>query len=203
MRWLVLLCCLSPALAEAQIYKFTKPNGTVVYTDNLAQLPQEQQRHYAEEERKRAEERQRLEASLGKEELERREAEAKRQLLERQQMDEAERRRQMEELDQAILEIQKRRAEREGVWNQWRQKIVAARAQQQEVWKKYQAALATFESLGIKPSFSWLPGEAEQFEQAQKDMERWGKELEALNQLIEFTIPDQARKAGVPPGYLR
>ena len=57
---------LLPGLAEAEIYKYTKKDGSVVYTDKLSQLPRERRAYYLRQQKAQEEERRKLEARIGK-----------------------------------------------------------------------------------------------------------------------------------------
>lgn len=189
--------------ARAELFKYKKANGTVVYTDNLSQLPAERREFYNKQREEREAKKRELESQIGKEEVARREAEAKRVEIGKQEIAETERQSRMVAINAALDEIQKKRAQREASRDVWRQKMVAAREALAKKLAEFQAASDKYNSVAIKPDFSRLPGEGEDMQKAKDDMERLEKEVDALNTQVEETIPDQARKEGVPPGWLR
>jgi hypothetical protein len=189
--------------AAAQIYKYKKSDGTVVYTDVLSQLPREQQMRYQQLEEEAARKRKELEQAIGKEELQRREAEAQKVDLEKKQMEEAERQRRLIALNETLTFIRERAAKREASKAQWQAKMKAAIDKRDRLYKQFTEAQQKVESLGARASFTLLPGQAEELEQARKDAERLEGELDRAIEDIQFTLPEEARKAGVPPGWLR
>jgi hypothetical protein len=192
-----------PLTAAAELYKYKKPDGTVVYTDNLGQLPAERREHYNKQREQREEKRRELEQQIGKEELARREAEAERIELSRQQMEESERQERTLRIETTLLEIQKKRAQREATRDGWRQKMLQARAQLDKKLEEFKLASEKANSIGIQADFSRLPGQNEELENLRKELERLEREIDALVVLTEETIPEEARKAGIPPGWLR
>jgi hypothetical protein len=194
---------LVPSVAAAELYKYKKADGTVVYTDNLAQLPPERREHYNKQREAREEKRRQLEQQIGKEELERREAEAKRQELARAELAESERAQRLAEINTVLAEIQKKRAGREAVREQWRQKMNQARDNLAKKLAEFQALSDKANAIAIQPDFSRLPGQNEELEKSKEKLAKLELEVDELVTLVEETIPEQARKEGIPPGWLR
>ena len=67
--------------ASAQVYKFKKKDGTVVYTDSLAQLPPDRRAYYNNLERQREERLRKIEKARGTEAVESDRMKAERQRL--------------------------------------------------------------------------------------------------------------------------
>lgn len=191
----------TPALA--QVYKWKKPDGTIVYTDNLSQLPPERRAHYNKLEEEAQKKRRELEQAIGKEELERREAEAQRVDLAKAQLEEAERQKRLAALDETLALIRQRAKSREENKATWRERMAAAIKKRDEVYQAFMSAQEKYNGLATRANFTLLPGQAEEMEQAKQDMERLEVELDQVIQEIQFTIPEEARKAGIPPGWLR
>lgn len=189
--------------AYAQVYKYKRPDGTIVYTDNLSQLPPERRAYYNQLEEEAQKKRRELEQSIGKEELERREAEGRRQQLERAQLEEAERQQRLAAIEEVLALIRQRSKVREENKAVWKERMAAAVKKRDETYQAFLAAQEKYNGLATRAGFTLLPGQAEEMEQAKKDMERLEGELDALIQEVQFTIPEEARKAGVPPGWLR
>lgn len=192
----------SPA-ALAEIYKYKKPNGQVIYTDNLADLPPERRDFYAKRKAERDLERREEEQRVGKEELERREAEAKRAELERASIADQERADRLRLIDLQLEAIKKKRLEREASREAWTQRMKAARDLLAKRLADFRAVQERHDAIAIKPSLTFLPGEAEELEKLRLEKERLEKEVDQSIEEVEVTIPEEARKAGIPPGYVR
>ncbi|MCK6552238.1 hypothetical protein L6R52_40785, partial [Myxococcota bacterium] len=188
---------------SADVYKYKKSDGTVVYTDNLAELPPERREHYNKlkqaQEQKRAE----LERAIGKEELERREAEAKKAEVERAALEESERQARLRAIDAQLKSMQDKRKEREAVRESWAKRMRDARQLLDQKLAEFRATTEKFSALAMKPSHTLLPGEGEELEKLRKALENLEKDVDAAIELVDVTIPEEARKAGIPPGYLR
>jgi len=87
---------------------------------------------------------------------------------------------------------------------EWQQRMKEARSQLADVEKRYQELEAKrLEALGkggIATGHREGPMEAERIEQ---EMQALKSELDAAREQVEVVIPEEARKAGVPPGWLR
>jgi hypothetical protein len=192
-----------PAVGRAEVYKYKKPNGSVVYTDNLAQLPPDRREFYNKQREEREEKRRQLEKAIGKEELERREAEAKRAEIERAKLDEADRQRRLQAIDQQLKVYQQKDKDKEASKTAWQQRMQQAKQTLDQALADMKQATEEYESIGVKASYTLLPGESEKMEQAKKRMDELERRIDALVLEVEVTIPEEARKAGIPPGWLR
>lgn len=188
--------------ARADIYKFQKPDGTVVYTDNLAQLPPDKREYYNKLREEREEKRREAERTLGKEEVQRREAEAQKAALEQARMEEAERQKRLSAIDETLKVIQQKTKDREANRETWRKRMQDAVARQVELLKQFNALQERVSQLVLK-SYTLLPGEAEELEKSRKQLGELEKAIDQQIEEVEVRIPDEARKAGIPPGYLR
>ena len=189
--------------AEAQVYKYETAEGTVVYTDKLSDLPNERRAHYNRLEEERARQRQELERAIGKEELERREAEAKRQELQRQQLDAEERARRMAAIDQVLEGIRERNKKREASKSAWQTRHKKAKEEVDRLLASFREAQKKWQNLATKADFALLPGQAKERDQARADMKKYEIELDKAIHELEVVLPEDARKAGIPPGWLR
>ncbi len=197
------LTAASAGTAFADMYKYTRPNGTVGYTDNLNDLPAERRAYYnkikAEREQRRREEEQRV----GKDELARRELESKRAEIQRAQIDEAERRTKLQALDAQIAGFQEKRRAQEADRARWRERVKAAKAKLQGLLAELEKQREIYENVATKANFTLLPGQSEEAEKAKEKMDELEPQIDAAILDVEETIPEEARKAGVPPGWLR
>jgi DNA repair exonuclease SbcCD ATPase subunit len=193
----------SEGLSRAEIYKYKKNDGTTVYTDNIGELPRDRREYYdkIKEEKERAHKE--LEQRLGKEEVARREAEAKKKELEHAQMDERERQQRMAAIDAAIKEVQAKQGAREAQREQWRKRMQDARQKLDQLLAQFKQKQEEANGIAIKPSFSWLPGEADRLDTLRKELARMEQEIDQLIDEVDNRIPEEARKAGIPPGFLR
>jgi hypothetical protein len=189
--------------AHAEVYKYKKKDGTIVYTDNIGELPPDRRAVYEKEKEQREQAHRELEQKLGKEEVARREAEAKKKELERAQMDEKERAQRMAAIDATLKEIQAKSGARAAGRDQWRKRISDARQKLDATLASFRAKQDEASAISIKPSYSWLPGEGEKLEQLKKELDVLEKQIDGLIDEIDNRIPEEARKAGIPPGYLR
>lgn len=189
--------------ADAQIYKYRKKDGTVVFTDKLSDLPPERRAHYnrkaAEQKKKRERELKRMTPA------ERKAAEltAQREKLMAQEMAEADRQRHLAEIDKALRAWRKRKAKDEARRAFWREKAVDAQKELDEAVAAYRAARLEYEKLAIKVSFSRLPGENARLAELLKALPELEAAVDAANKRLTETLPAEARKAGVPVSWLR
>ena len=189
--------------ARGEIYKFVKPDGTIVYTDNLAQLPSERRAHYnkllEEADRRRRE----LESQIGKEELKKREMEAERGELLRKQAASRERARRLQAIDKELLAIREKRQAQEASKASWQKRVKDEKEKLEKLLKEFNETQETYRGLATKASFTLLPGQQEQMEAARVRLEELEREIDSSVELLSVTIPEEARKAGIPPGWLR
>ena len=193
----------APGEAEAQVYKFTNKDGSVVYTDKLSDLPPDRRAHYARLEEEAAQRRQAQENMLGKEEVARREAEADKQRLATAQLEEAERQRRMADLDAVLQDLERRRDARDKSRAYWQQRHKKAKETLQQKLTEFRQTQEAFNALAIKPAFTLFPGQAEERDRLKAAMDKLEGEVDAAILELYTTLPDDARKAGVPPGWIR
>lgn len=189
--------------ARADVYKYKNKNGVVVFTDKLSDLPPDRREYYNKlreerdakdreaEQRLTPEQRQAREAERNKEETLRKRAEAE---------DDARRK---VAIEQELMALKSRSQSLEGRRDAWRKRMQEAREKLGKLLDEYKKASEEYEGLAIKPSFTLLPGQADQLEAAKAKMEKLEKDVDAQVEEVEVTIPEEARKAGIPPGYLR
>ena len=189
--------------ANAGVYKYVKPDGTVVYTDSLAKLPPERRRHYNKKIAARKEARQQLEREIGKEELSRREAERQKEALARKNLDAAERAKQMAKIQAQIEAYRKRSRGRDHAKKAWKARMQQARAKLDRLLARFEQVQTEYLSIAIRPMHTLLPGQAKKRDDAKKELARLEVEIDAAIVEVEETIPEQARREGVPPGWLR
>ncbi|MEM1025899.1 MAG: DUF4124 domain-containing protein [Myxococcota bacterium] len=187
--------------ASAEIFKYVKPNGTVVYTDSLAQLPKERRIHYNKllAEREKAEREVRKEVAAEQEA--RRKAEAERRRL-RAEAD-ARNAARLREIDATIARLRAKNKVREEKKAEWRARIEATE-------KKLEARLVSFAKLqeeytglATKADFTLFPGGRQRKLELKAQLEALEKEIDGLINELQVEIPEAARKAGVPPGWVR
>ena len=151
---------LLPGLAEAEIYKYTKKDGSVVYTDKLSQLPRERRAYYLRQQKAQEEERRKLEARIGIAEMQRSELEKKRKALEASQTQAAELAKRRQELTAQINAMDKARSAKLADKATWKKRMKEARAERDALLLAFQKKQKDTTVLAIKPAFTLLPGEA-------------------------------------------
>jgi len=189
--------------AEAKIYKYTKADGTVVYTDKLSDLPPARRAHYNKQEQEAAERQKARENQFGKEELKRRDAEAQRAKLMKAQMEEQERARRLAALDETLKSIERSKSKRGAHKAAWQKRIKDAKAKLQENLQEFRKTQDAYKALAMKAGFTLFPGQAEEKERLRKRVTELEAKVDASIHEVYVTIPEEARKSGVPPGWLR
>ncbi len=189
--------------AEAQIYKYSKGDGTVVYTDNLAELPSERRVYYNERQAELEAKAREEESLLGAEEAERRRLEREKNEVAAAQLEEAERRERMAAIDAQIARYQAKKKRSDLDQKGWQRRMKSARDQLQGLLTKFRQKQAEHSGLATKANFALLPGQAKRQDQLAKELERLEVAIDAQIELVEVTLPEQARREGVPPGWLR
>ena len=173
------------------------------YTDKLSQLPRERRAYYLRQQKAQEEERRKLEARIGKAEMQRRELEKKRKALEASQTQAAELAKRRQELTAQINAMDKARSAKLADKATWKKRMKEARAERDALLLAFQKKQKEYNELAIKPAFTLLPGEAKKKEAARKELQRLESELDAAIMDVQVNLPNQARKARVPPGWLR
>jgi hypothetical protein len=198
----VLTAAIAPE-ASAQIYKYKKKDGTVVYTDSLAQLPEQRRAHYNKLEQERERQRQEMIQRLGREEYERKEKERQLEKLRLEELDAQERARREAALNAAITELRARKEQRDASESTWRTKASEAKKKVDDLLADFNRTQESYQSLATKASFSLLPGQQQQMVELKEKLDELEKELDAAIEYLEFGLPEEARRAGVPPGWIR
>lgn len=189
--------------AEAKIYKYTKADGTVIYTDKLSDLPNARRAYYNKQEQEAAERQKARENQFGKEELKRRAAEAERAKLMKAQMEEQERSRRLAALDETLKSIERSKAKRGANKAAWQKRIKDARARLQENLQSFRKTQDAYNALAMKAGFTLFPGQAEEKERLRKQVTELEAKVDASIHEVYVTIPEEARKAGALPGWIR
>ena len=189
--------------AHAQVYKYRKKDGTVLYTDTLADLPPKIRAKYAKREAEKARRRARLEASLGKAEVARREAEAKRKADLQRQMDQVDQMRRRQELQVLLKRIRDEEAQEADKKKQWQQRVAKARADVQALFTEFKKTREAFDTIAVRADFTLFPGQAGEKEKLRKKLDKLEKELDSALEELNVRIPNEARRAGIPPGWVR
>jgi len=192
----------SPALAQ-DVFRWVKADGSVTYTDNLSALPDKLRAEYNAKIAAREAARAELERTVGKDELARREAEAELKKIQAAGIEESDRAERMGKIEARIKQIDEANKQKAGEKAKWQARMRAARANLQKLFKDFQAAEARYNELGTRASFTLLPGQAEELEKAKEAMDKLGPQIDQAVLEIEQKIPDEARRAGIPPGWLR
>ncbi len=207
-RWILtlaavsLLCALAPD-ARAQIYKYKKGDGSVVYTDNLSQLPDDRRAYYNQLEQQKERQRQEQIARLGKEEFERQEKEKQLEALKLQELDEAERARRAAAINAALDEMRERKKERDASQSSWETKAKEAKKKVDDLLAEFNTTQEKYQNLATKASFTLLPGQQQEQIDLKAKLDKLEKDLDTAIEYLEFGLPEEARKAGVPPGWIR
>jgi hypothetical protein len=188
---------------DGEIYKYVKPDGTVVFTQSLAEVPTEKRKEYQKAQQARAEERERLERTLGKDEVQRREAEAARQRADREAQNAADREARLRAIEERLADGARQREAEDKLKQTWQQRMKAAKQRRAQLWVEYQKAKAEWEALAMRAPGTLFPGEAEARDAALERMKKLEPQLEEANADVVEKIPDEARRAGIPPGWLR
>ena len=189
--------------ADAQIYRYEKDDGTTVFTDQLSDLPPERRAFYnrkAEAARERLEA---IEASMTPAERRRAELQAERERVATERQDAEARAEHLAELDAALRRLE-RQARLEALNRRyWQERVAKARAELKTALARYREARKAWEALAIQPRFTLFPGQAERRIELEEQLPKLAAAVEAANEALTETLPAKARKAGVPPGWLR
>ncbi len=198
--------CLTMSLAfgaSAQIYKYKKADGTVVYTDDLAELPADRRAHYGRLERAAKARQKARENQFGKAELERRAADAERKRIMAAQIEEGERARRLRAFEDTLKSVRKRSSKRAANRAAWKLRLKTAKEDMDKALKAFRTAQADYNALAMKPSFTLLPGQGQKKEALRAKLGGLEAEVDATVEQLYVVIPEEARRAGVPPGWLR
>lgn len=189
--------------AEAQIYKYTKGDGSVVYTDSLSELPNERRAYYNRRQAELDAQAREEESVLGAEEAERRRLERERAEIAAQEMAEAERQQRMAALDAQLSRYRNQKKADAADEARWKQRMKVARDQLHKMLADFRKKQAEHTNLAMKPDFTRLPGEAQKQEALARELKTLEAAIDQQIELVEVKIPEEARRARVPPGWLR
>lgn len=189
--------------AEAQVYKYTKEDGSVVYTDKLSDLPAKRRARYNEKEAKAKAKAERALKRMTEQERRAHELENQRQQLMDREMADAERQKQLAALNQALESIKRTRLRLEQQRAFWREKLETGQQNLAKALDNYRRAQKEYQSLAIKASFALFPGQQARRIELERALPKLEAEVDRANAYLTETLPKKARKAGVPPGWLR
>ncbi len=196
-----------PATASAQLYKYVKKDGTAVYTDRLSELPKQRQRHYAKIEAEKEAQEQEQRAALGDEEYQRQQAEKKRVQLQKAQIAEEERKARLAELDVVLQRLRAKNKKRAAKKDYWVDRVVNLRKLIADKLKQFNALQKQrTQEIGREQNvmgFARLPGPSKARKKIETKIKALEGELDGLAQELNVGIYHEARKAGVPPGWIR
>ncbi len=192
-----------PGLARADIYKYVKEDGTVVYTDSLSDLPRERREHYNRMREKEAEKEEELKAKIGAEEYARKKAEEEKERLLQEKADQQERQRRIAQINSQLNAYRAAEQKREREKLMWKTKMQTSKDKLQKLLKEFNEASEKANSLGMRASHTLLPGQAQEQQNARKKMKQLEPQIDKQIHEVQVQIPEDARKAGVPPGWLR
>lgn len=198
--WVVALAV--PVAAHAQVYKYVKPDGTVLYTDTLAKLPPERRAYYnklMEEQRRAAE---KVESQAKQERNAQADAEAERRRLQNAQ-GQADLQRRLAALDAEIQRLREKNQAREAEKQVWRQRYLETKKALDDKLGQFRKLQEEYQGLAIQVDYAMFPGQRQRKNELQGKLEALEKEIDQLIHQLNVVLPEQARKAGVPPGWIR
>lgn len=190
-----------PAVAQ-DVFRYVRPDGSVTFTDSLAALPEKVRGEYNAKLAAREAQRAELERSLGKDELERRDAEAQRARVQQEIADQAERQARLEAIDARLKAYAEADRQRQSQKKHWQDRVRSAKARLQKLYQDFKAAEASYAEISMRVSQTLLPA-GDELAQAKATMDLLVPQIDAAIADIELKIPDEARRANIPPGWLR
>jgi len=193
----------APTTAAAQIFKYRQADGTVAYTDQLSDLPAERRAYYNRLLAERAKRDEEAAKAARQTDAEIRAAEAERARLARQRMAEQEQRRRLAEMDRTIDALKERNRQRDAAKAKWKKRVEQTRAALSKKLAAYRTTKQEWASLAIRADYTLFPGQVEKKQELQARMRELEAEVDQLVEELQVNIPEQARKEGVPPGWLR
>lgn len=185
----LVLASATPALA--QVYRYKKPDGTVVFTDNLAELPPARRAYYN---RRAQEAKERLEKiRAAQTPAERREAEREADAARAKQEAEAEvvRRKRLAAIQRLVTRIRADEEKRAQTAAYWAEREAEAKKALDEAVDAYEAAKTEWEGLAMKAGFALFPGQAERKKELQDKLPELAAEVEAANTYLYETLPEE------------
>ncbi|MGF1511981.1 MAG: DUF4124 domain-containing protein [Myxococcota bacterium] len=187
--------------AQAQIYKYVKDDGTVVYTDSLAKLPKERRIYYNKLAEERAQKASAVQAEVDQDTAARKAAEAERARLQAEAK--ARNQARLQELDAEIARLRSKNQIREKERDRWTSLYRQTKQRLQERLKAFEDTQQAYQALAVQAEFALFPGQKEKKFELYRQMKALETEIDDLNRRLTVEIPEQARKAGIPPGWVR
>src|SRR5262245_29709773 len=176
------------AEARADVFKYVKADGSVVYTDKLSDLPTEKRAYYNQKIAEREQARANLEQQIGKQELERRELEA-----ERQARDDKERADRLAEIDARLKIYRDREKAAQAQKQMWQKRMRDAKQKLEQLLLDFQNTQESYNQLATRADFTLLPGQGAEREKMKAHLAQLEQQIDAQILLVEEQIPDEAR----------
>jgi len=182
------LIILPPSPGRAEVYKYVDKKGTTHYTDDPDQLPEPQRSKVLQE----------LEEKIKKEQERRRKLKEQGIEVPRERLPPAPR-----PVPSGPHPSAKRLESRKASKAAWEAKAEKARERVLKLEKKC-AELETARDQSNRDRLTGArPGAGQRYHKALAVHRQCQRELENARKYLEVTLPEQARKAGVPPGWIR
>lgn len=191
-----------PAPAQAEIYTYTDKNGTLVFTDRLAELPLARRRYYNRKAAQQKAEAAQLEKALGKPEYERQKREAQAAKKADKRAAQAEAAQKNRALGRALSASQRRQATLDKKRDYWQKRAKTVRGKTKALYAEYKKTKTAYEALAIKADFSLYPAQRQEKAALALRLKQLKAELQAAIK-AEAALPEEARKAGAYPGWIR
>ena len=189
--------------ARAQVYKYKDADGTLVFTDRLSDLPPERRAYYNRKEAEAEKRRRAEERALSEQERRAVELEAERARVLAEETEAAQRRRRLAELDEALRAYRRQKAERAQRKAYWQEKRTQAETALNEALLAYRSAKKEWSGLATQAGFALFPGQQRRLQELQEALPKLAAAVETRNHYLSVTLPEEARRAGIPPGWLR
>lgn len=204
-RWLLpcaaALVLLLPATSWSEVYKWVDKNGTTHFTDDPDQLPEPMRSRALEKLRKKMEKKQ--------EEKQRRRDELPRETLpsspERDTLPSAHRR---ENTGSSSRPARRPSSGTKGTRTKlskklWTQRVEQARQRVENLEAQCDKLQSEKNSSGRNALIYARPGDRKKAAESRTALEQCREKLEKARHYLKVDLPEKARRAGVPPGWLR
>lgn len=186
------------AHATAQIYKYKKPDGTVVFTDALSELPPERRAYYNRKISEQKAREEQLEKGLSPSEKRAREREAQRAHLKAEKQSAELQKQRRAAINAALREIEREEQAEAQKQAYWLERFQQAETQLAEAVNTYQNAYEEWSAIAIKAQFALFPGQAQKRADLEAQLPRLVQAVDEANTYLTQTLPEAARKAGMP-----
>ncbi len=203
--WVIVVASLllAASKSEAQVYKYTNEKGVVVFTDKLSDLPPERRAHYNEREMAAKKRREQLARSRTPEQQRTAELEEERRKILESRVEEQQREARLAAIEQALRDIEETSKARAETKAYWQERKATAQRELQEALDRYREAVKEYEGLAIKVGFTLFPGQQNRLLELQALLPKLEADVDRANAFLTEALPEEARRAGVPPGWLR